>query len=260
MNESLLELTTRAGRKYTYALKLNVALAVAKAHGNGGIFFTKSGNGQTFSIDLKNVISIEITEVGVPEINAEHHNCGKTSHVNISAVGAEEIKKVINSMDKQTDKDAFHPAFPEIPNYIERAHDSEFGRFLQGKAVIDSRAGEGITNLPNASKGNFKSDIETDLQNTGLDLVSAYNIKNSGEYVQRDLNKVLYKIDCKCGATYFARLFADTNFCACRECGERVFVDHFAAQVFGDNKESATLITNKYYVTRADSKPSREIV
>lgn len=246
MNESLLELTTRAGRKYTYALKLNVALAVAKAHGNGGIFFTKSGDGQTFSIDLKNVISIEITEVGAPDINVEHHNCGKTSHVNISAVGAEEIKNVINSMNKQTDKDAFHPAFPEIPNYIKPEHNSEFSRFLLGKT--DTNYSKGDLLPPGTDLNKLKS-------NTGTyDLVPDHNIENKSKFVQRDLTKVLYKIDCKCGATYFARLFADTNFCACRECGERVFVDHFAGQVFGDNKEPALLVTNKYYVTRTDER------
>jgi len=240
MNESLLELTTRAGRKYTYALKLNVALAVAKAHGNGGIFFTKSGDGQTFSIDLKNVISIEITEVGTSEPkakNIEHHNCGcgRTVNMSIPEVDADVFKNITNSMSK----------------HIIQEHKSEFSRFLQGKTATDHS--EGLLLPPNVSKENVKSNIETDL-------VPDYSIKNNETTVQRDLNKVLYKIDCGCGATYFARLFADTNFCACRECGERVFVDRFAPQSFGDNKEPATLITNKYYVTRADSKPSREIV
>ncbi len=41
----------------------------------------------------------------------------------------------------------------------------------------------------------------------------------------RDKPKDLYKIECKCGAEYFATLFNDRTKCQCRECNERVYVD-----------------------------------
>jgi hypothetical protein len=62
------------------------------------------------------------------------------------------------------------------------------------------------------------------------------------------LEKALYKIECKCGAEYFAKMYADTEKCRCRECNDRLYVDKFAPKQYGDNKEPATLATNRYKV------------
>ena len=69
----------------------------------------------------------------------------------------------------------------------------------------------------------------------------------------QDKPKELYKIECKCGATYFAKMFADAERCKCRECGERVIVDRFAPKGIGDNNQPATLATNRYRVAFADT-------
>lgn len=63
-----------------------------------------------------------------------------------------------------------------------------------------------------------------------------------------DIPKALYKIECKCGAEYFARLFSNTTGCRCKQCGDRVDMDAYAPKRSGDNNEQATLITNKYRV------------
>jgi hypothetical protein len=75
----------------------------------------------------------------------------------------------------------------------------------------------------------------------------------------QDKPKELYKIECKCGATYFAKMFADTERCKCRECGERVYVDKFAPKGTGDNNQVATLATNRYRVAFADTATTVEI-
>ncbi|SDD89015.1 hypothetical protein [Sporomusa acidovorans] len=60
--------------------------------------------------------------------------------------------------------------------------------------------------------------------------------------------KELYKIECKCGAEYFCRLFSNTTKCRCRECNDTVFVDKFTPKRIGDNNQPATLVTNRYRV------------
>jgi hypothetical protein len=42
-----------------------------------------------------------------------------------------------------------------------------------------------------------------------------------------DKTKELFKIECNCGAEYFATLFSDCTKCRCRECNERVYVDTY---------------------------------
>lgn len=64
----------------------------------------------------------------------------------------------------------------------------------------------------------------------------------------RDVDKALYKLECSCGASYFAKMYAETERCRCRQCNEQLFVDKFAPKQYGDNKEQATLATNKYKV------------
>lgn len=63
-----------------------------------------------------------------------------------------------------------------------------------------------------------------------------------------EVEKALYKVECKCGADYFCTLFANAVRCRCRECNETVFVDNFAPKRTGDNNRTATLVTNKYRV------------
>lgn len=63
-----------------------------------------------------------------------------------------------------------------------------------------------------------------------------------------NIEKKLYKIECKCGAEYLCMLFADCQRCHCRECNALVFVDDFAPKRIGDNKQPATLATNRYRV------------
>ncbi|HML33836.1 hypothetical protein [Sporomusa sphaeroides] len=66
----------------------------------------------------------------------------------------------------------------------------------------------------------------------------------------KEKEKALYKVECKCGADYFCRLFSDAQKCRCRECNDTVFVDNFAPKRTGDNSQPATLVTNKYRVSQ----------
>ena len=68
--------------------------------------------------------------------------------------------------------------------------------------------------------------------------------------MDQEVPKDLYKVECKCGADYFCRLYNDTSKCRCRDCGETVYVDKFAPQRTGDNRIPATLATNKYRVSQ----------
>lgn len=67
---------------------------------------------------------------------------------------------------------------------------------------------------------------------------------------QTELEKILYKVDCKCGASYFVKLAADTESCRCRACGDRAFVDRVAPLVDAGKGKTAILATNKYRVPR----------
>lgn len=65
-----------------------------------------------------------------------------------------------------------------------------------------------------------------------------------------ELEKILYKVDCKCGASYFVKLAGDTESCRCRGCGGRVFVDRAAPLIDAGKGKTAILATNKYRVPR----------
>lgn len=81
--------------------------------------------------------------------------------------------------------------------------------------------------------------------------------EDRGETINSDteeLEKVLFKIECRCGASYFAKLSSDSESCRCRACNDRVFVDWTAPLVEAGKGRHAVLATNKYRVPRRTGK------
>lgn len=70
--------------------------------------------------------------------------------------------------------------------------------------------------------------------------------------------KILFKIECRCGASYFVSLSADSESCRCKACNDRVFVDRTAPLVDAGRCKHALLATNKYIVPRSMQKDKKE--
>jgi len=66
-----------------------------------------------------------------------------------------------------------------------------------------------------------------------------------------------YWIECKCGSEYFATMNAGRPIASCRDCQSRVFADRQAEKHIDYDRKSATIMTNRYFVSR-DPQPSQE--
>jgi len=79
-------------------------------------------------------------------------------------------------------------------------------------------------------------------------------MKKTAGYVT--VPKITFKIECKCGATYPAKLRRDTRRCNCKYCSETVFVDYeqgLKHTKFGEGY----VLTNNKYVNRNQEAPAK---
>jgi len=67
-----------------------------------------------------------------------------------------------------------------------------------------------------------------------------------------------YWIECKCGAEYFATMNAGRPIAGCRDCQSRVFADRNAEKHTDHDGKVATLMTNRYFVSR-DPHPQQSM-
>ena len=69
----------------------------------------------------------------------------------------------------------------------------------------------------------------------------------AGESTEGISTPEVYKIECKCGAEYTARMVIRYGKAKCRECGERLYYDEKEARTT-DSGDMALLLTNRYFV------------
>lgn len=73
-----------------------------------------------------------------------------------------------------------------------------------------------------------------------------------------DDGKAQFKIECKCGHEYYARMHKEAQKARCRACQERVYRDPMALVENPLSSKPAWLMTNRYYVKNEELERQRQ--
>ena len=220
---AILLITMDDGGERTYTTSEEVAVSLLKQHGDRSISYAIDNDSivQGLSINMEHVFSIQM------------HFSPSAQRLGINQPTQTE-KPIIRNHVNMEEKMVISPPL---------AWDPRKGPIQKVKPIEKPRYVEGENPLIKDGVKFTKKEAD--------ELAAAM----LGDDMPPGVRKALYRIECKCGAEYFCRLYDDSVSCRCRECKEKVFYDREAEMKFGENNEPAMIMTNKYFVKQDEERP-----